>query len=44
MSGLGVHNADVDALVAGALKDPSCGGNPIELTETNVRALFEQVL
>ena len=44
LSGLGVTNPDLDRLVAGALKDPSCGGNPIELTETNLRALFEAVL
>ena len=44
MSGLGVHTPDMDALVAGALKDPSCGGNPVELTASNLRDLFEQVL
>lgn len=44
MSGLGVKDPDMDRLVAGALSDPSCGGNPVELTEANVRALFEAVL
>ena len=41
---LGVENSDLEKLVTGALSDPSCGGNPVELNETNVRALFEEVL
>ena len=41
---LGVKDPDIDRLVAGAIKDPSCGGNPVELTEENLRALFAQVL
>jgi len=41
---LGVENPDLEKLVNGALSDPSCGGNPVELNETNVRALFEEVL
>ena len=41
---LGVENPDLEKLVKGALSDPSCGGNPVELNETNVRALFEEVL
>ena len=41
---LGVESPDLDKLVTGALSDPSCGGNPVELNETNVRALFEEVL
>ena len=44
LSGLGVTDPDMDRLVAGALSDPSCGGNPVVLTESNVRLLFEQVL
>ena len=44
LSGLGVVNPDIDRLVAGALKDPSCGGNPVELTEENLRGLLEAVL
>ena len=44
LSGLGVVNPDIDRLVAGALKDPSCGGNPVELTEKNLRGLLEAVL
>ncbi len=34
----------IDELVPAALADPSCGGNPVELNETNVRALFEAVI
>ena len=41
---LGVESPDLEKLVTGALIDPSCGGNPVELNETNVRALFEEVL
>ena len=44
MSDLGVTDPDMDRLVKGALSDPSCGGNPVTLTEANVRALFEEVL
>ena len=44
LSGLGVVNPDIDRLVTGALKDPSCGGNPVELTEENLRGLLEAVL
>ena len=40
---LGVTDPDVDALLAGAMKDPSCGGNPIEMTEANTRALIESL-
>ena len=44
LSDLGVESPDLEKLVTGALSDPSCGGNPVELNETNVRALFEEVL
>lgn len=44
LSGLGVENPDIDRLVAGALADPSCGGNPVELTADNIRALLAQVV
>ncbi|MBR9862918.1 MAG: iron-containing alcohol dehydrogenase [Rhodobacteraceae bacterium] len=41
---LGVTDPDIDALVASALTDPSCGGNPVELTKENVTALFKACL
>jgi alcohol dehydrogenase class IV len=41
---LGVTDPDMDWLVASALKDPSVGGNPIEMTAANTRALFEACL
>ena len=44
MSDLGVSNPNIDRLITSALKDPSCGGNPIPLTKQNTRALFEAVL
>lgn len=44
LSELGVTNPDLDALVRSALSDPSTGGNPIEMTPENTRALFEACL
>jgi len=44
LSELGVENADLDALTDAALRDPSTGGNPIEMTTENTRSLFEAVL
>ena len=41
---LGVTNPDIDALTEAALRDPSCGGNPVELTRDNVRGLFEALI
>ena len=44
LSDLGVTGESIPELVKGAIIDPSCGGNPIELTETNLKALFETAL
>ncbi|MEM8539354.1 MAG: iron-containing alcohol dehydrogenase [Pseudomonadota bacterium] len=44
LTDLGVKNPDVEAVVASALNDPSCGGNSVELTESNVRKLLEAAL
>lgn len=44
LSGLGVTDLDMDRVVAGALADPSTGGNPIEMTTENTRALLTQIL
>lgn len=44
LSDLGVENPDLGKLVRGALSDPSCGGNPMQLTSENLKALFEEVL
>ena len=44
LTGLGVSNPDIDRLVADALRDPSTGGNPVEMTESNTRALYERLL
>ncbi|WP_306261021.1 iron-containing alcohol dehydrogenase [Pararhizobium sp. IMCC21322] len=38
---LGVSDPDLDHLTAEALKDPSVGGNPVEMNAENTRALFE---
>ena len=37
---MGVSEERLDDLVAMALEDPSCGGNPVELTADGLRALF----
>lgn len=41
LSAMGVEFARLDELTEMALEDPSCGGNPIEMTRENTRALFE---
>lgn len=41
---LGVTNPDINRLTAMALEDPSVGGNPIEMTATNTKTLFEACL
>ncbi len=38
---LGVTDPDIDLLTKEALNDPSTGGNPIEMTYDNTKALFE---
>ena len=41
---LGVTEDRIPDLVQGALIDPSCGGNPVELTKANLTALFRAAL
>ena len=41
---MGVERARLDELTGMALEDPSCGGNPVEMTPENTRALFEACL
>jgi len=41
---LGVSDPNIDVLVRDALNDPSVGGNPVEMTPENTRALFEACL
>ncbi|KQB12080.1 iron-containing alcohol dehydrogenase [Rhodobacter capsulatus] len=38
---MGVKPEDLAMLTEMALEDPSCGGNPIEMTRENTRALFD---
>lgn len=40
LTALGVKSPQIDALVASALRDPSTGGNPVEMTAENTRALL----
>lgn len=44
LSEMGVTADRIDDLVAMALEDPSCGGNPVTLTADNLKALFEGCL
>ena len=44
LTALGVTNPDLDHLAAAAMRDPSTGGNPVEMTEANTRALIEAML
>ena len=44
LSELGVTAESIPELVKGAITDPSCGGNPVELTEENLAALFNAAL
>lgn len=44
LSALGVSEDRLDELTVMALEDPSCGGNPIEMTRENTRALFAACL
>lgn len=40
LSDMGVDDQQLDEMVRQALADPSCGGNPVELTAENTRQLF----
>ncbi len=44
LSELGVTKSSIPELVKGAISDPSCGGNPVELTEENLTELFRSAL
>jgi alcohol dehydrogenase class IV len=41
LTAIGVDPSRLDELTEMALEDPSCGGNPVEMTRANTRALFE---
>lgn len=40
LTGLGVIDPDIDDLVASALRDPSCGGNPVKMTPSTTKKLL----
>ncbi len=44
LSDMGVTEDSIPTLVKSAITDPSCGGNPIELTEANLEQLFRTAL
>ncbi|MFV0512945.1 MAG: iron-containing alcohol dehydrogenase [Jhaorihella sp.] len=44
LSELGVKDPDIEVLTRSALSDPSTGGNPVEMTYENTRALLESCL
>ena len=41
LTAMGVDPSRLDELTEMALEDPSCGGNPVEMTRANTRALFD---
>jgi 4-hydroxybutyrate dehydrogenase len=41
---LGIEAPDIDRIVAGALKDPSTGGNPVKMTAANTRELLLKIV
>ncbi|MBC6405332.1 MAG: iron-containing alcohol dehydrogenase [Rhodospirillales bacterium] len=43
LTDLGVTDPDLDSILEGALKDPSCGGNPIKMTAENTKMLIESL-
>jgi 4-hydroxybutyrate dehydrogenase len=44
LSALGIESPDIDRIVAGALNDPSTGGNPVEMTAENTRRLLLEIV
>ena len=44
LSALGVTESRLDELTEMALEDPSCGGNPVEMTRENTRKLLQDCL
>ena len=43
LTALGVTDPDPALILDGALQDPSCGGNPVEMTAENTRALIDEL-
>ena len=43
-SDLGLVDVDLEKLTHAALKDPSCGGNPVKLNDENVAELIKNLL
>ncbi|MGM0782538.1 MAG: iron-containing alcohol dehydrogenase [Pseudomonadota bacterium] len=44
LSEIGVAAERIDELAEMAIRDPSCGGNPVELTRENLKELFQRCL
>lgn len=44
LTAMGVDSARLDELTEMALEDPSCGGNPVEMTFENTKKLFESCM
>ncbi|NKB26035.1 MAG: iron-containing alcohol dehydrogenase [Rhodobacteraceae bacterium] len=44
LSEMGADASRIDELAAMAIEDPSCGGNPVELTVENLAGLYRQVI
>jgi alcohol dehydrogenase class IV len=44
LSEIGATSERIDDLAEMAIRDPSCGGNPVALTVEDLRALFRQCM
>ncbi|QMU59801.1 MAG: iron-containing alcohol dehydrogenase [Boseongicola sp.] len=44
LAGLGIENPDIERIVAGAISDPSTGGNPVQMTPENTRKLLLEIV
>lgn len=44
LTDLGIEAPDIDRIVEGALIDPSTGGNPVDMTAENTRALLLRIV
>ncbi|MFV0302475.1 MAG: iron-containing alcohol dehydrogenase [Paracoccus sp. (in: a-proteobacteria)] len=44
LAAMGVEKSRLDELTGMALEDPSCAGNPVEMTRENTRALFQAAM
>ena len=44
LAAMGIESPDIGRIVEGAMKDPSTGGNPVEMTPENTRKLLLSIV